>query len=45
MNYGIEFIKKHIGNSPETTKTTQSDPKRIKPDTRTMSTLKNKIRL
>lgn len=39
MNYGIEFIKKHIGKTPATMKTIQSDPKRRKPDTRIMSTL------
>lgn len=39
MNYDIEFIKKHIGKTPASTKTIQSDPKRRKSDTRTMSTL------
>lgn len=43
MSYGIEFIKKHIGKTPQTTKTSQSDPKRRKPDIRTMSTLKMNI--
>lgn len=43
MNYDLEFIKKHIGKTPDSTKTTQSDHKRKKHDTKTMSTLKKNI--
>lgn len=43
MNYVIEFIKKHISKTPDSTKTTQNDHKRRKQDTKTMSTLKKKI--
>lgn len=37
MNYGIEFIKKHISKTPASTRKSQSDAKRRKSDTRTRS--------
>lgn len=42
MNYGAEFIKKHIGKITASTKKGPSDPKRRKSDTGTMSTVKIK---